>query len=190
MSQGLLSNELMSKSSLFGISGDTIKSIQKLIVQPWATTSAVTTKDITISKVNPLNTIVLLNYQLNTAGANYQRPAVVLVNETTVRLLRNESAGVSLNTEVYIQIIEFESIKSKQTGSFTTTTDTSITISKVNSSKSIVFHTAICENPNNDGAFYIDILKFASDTTLAYKNSLASTGTYNKTVHWQVIEFN
>lgn len=177
--------DLISKvnSSLYG---SNIKSIQ--VIE--SSSSNVTSQDFTISSVNPSNTIVLIEMGLPTAPTNIEYDFVVtLLNSTTVRVLTGISQATPLSFK--ITVIEFNNVKSIQTGTITTSSSNiqTVTVNAVNISKYLVV--ARMTMTGSNAIIYTNAVYgvMSSTTSLQLKHNGASTGTLG-TIYWQLIEFN
>lgn len=164
-----------------GGGGSNIKSIQRGTV----TMNAVT-KDITISAVDLSKSIVQLTVKsAGSAGADCITGE--LTSATNLKLASGTTG--SGNSVVEWTVIEFNNVKSLQSGTTTqtTTTPVTVTISSVDLTKSILFFTfnTTTFGPTSNAMPMSG--KFTNNTTLSFAN-YDTTGT--KTIKWQVIEFN
>jgi hypothetical protein len=188
--QGLLSNELMSKSSIFGGGrGSSIKSIQRgqsVIV------NGDYNKTITISPVNLVNSIVVIHpIASNYYNVALETASIKFLNSTSIFAARMLNTGWSCS--FVWEVIEFENVKSKQIGEFSVLTgeyDKNIAINSVNTAKCLVVTSLHCDVRSTEWGYAINQPFLQSATVLNVK--LASNGASNVTryILWQIIEFN
>jgi hypothetical protein len=163
-----------------------INSIQKVSVA-YLNTKLV---NVTIGSIDPNKTIVILDYgnPLPTNIAYNITPEII--NNTTIQLT-STSASIN-NINVGLTIIEFNNVKSKQSGTYTSTSSATvtginynITIASINPSKAIAL--AYYADSSSGGSVQPTITSFPNATTL---NILAWDGTgYTGWLKWQVLEF-
>lgn len=167
-----------------GVGGSNIKSIQRGLLNVSAAIS-----DITISNVDLSKSIVIVKAACTSFGSTAAYECVAqgfLTSGTNVRIKLGDH--YSYNTvEVAWQVIEFNNVKSLQTG-FATGGTTSI--SAVNMSKSVVFSS---EKITESGSgydlarYFMNAVRLVTSTLLAFdRNGNATT----LEIYWQVIEFN
>jgi hypothetical protein len=159
-----------------------IKSIQRIAV-----TISSTTQTVTIAPVNPANTLVMMD--LTGPVSNIAiNPNIELTNATTLTISVNQYPSPSYT--VYVTVIEFMNVKSKQTGSATAISGNipnpyNVTISAVNPSKCLAFASMTCSS----GATGPDV----ASATVTNNKTLTIYSGYGPglsgTVKWQVIEF-
>jgi len=169
-----------------GGGGSNIKSIQR----GTATLSA-TSQNVTISEVSPTKSIVRIGFKYQSDNTMVQAAqnfiGARITNSTTVQLLLNTYASAQI--DVYWEVIEFNNVKSIQTGVYNTSlASDSITIANVNVSKCSVFHSCTSDNTTFQitPVMYPLNLFIANGTTITTKQF---TG-FDRTIYWQVIEFN
>jgi hypothetical protein len=167
----------------FDVGGSNIKSIQSIETTYYNQTS----KTITISAVNPQNTIVYVSFGSSGGGQNASDVInVELTNSTTVTLT---STIAGTNTDyLLITVVEYNNVKSKQTGSVASlsSSTTNITISPVNINKCIL---AFSFSSNNTASWgFIPYMVLTASTNLKiYLNYL---GSLPSNIKWQILEFN
>jgi hypothetical protein len=180
--QGLLSQNYLSKASIFGASGGIIKSIQ---VGEVLIDSASTNTSVSISPVDRTKSIILASFRHTNAGSPANRVMVTseILNDTTLRFMR-ESSGIVVNG--IWQVIEFKNVKSKQQGKFSivagaTTFD--VTISPVDINRSFCIVTK--QSPGTTS----DIIQASLTYKLTAPDKLTMNFYSGGPFHWQVIEF-
>lgn len=144
-------------------------------------TTAETTKDITITGVDTSKSIVLISQSYTTAGTqgNVEKISIQLLNGTTIRAARGASG---VNVDFTWQVVEFESVKSLQRG--VATTPVNVTITSVNTLKSLVFVSTRTASTSNDASYMF------SQNTLTNATTLNLSSGRSVICEWQVIEFN
>ena len=178
---GLLSQSRILNSSIFGGGGIAIKSVQH-ISYVWNDTT--TTKDISITSVDNDKSLIFLNFS-ESVNATIGAIAVAFINATTIRLYRN--TGSALTQPVKIQVVEFNGVKSKQTGANAQsgTSRYSVTVTKINIEKSILV--AYCTNPTADTSMIRFVVEHSilDSETIQLKTNAAT----DATTYWQLLEF-
>lgn len=186
--------DLLSKHGIGGGGGSNIKSIQRGTATFDYTSG--TLLNISISSINPNKSIVRITYNRN--SENGAQPAFFdiackIVDATNIQLIR-QSVGNSSVTDIIVnwEVIEFNNVKSKQTGvvnGMSSNSNTDVEITSINTNKSLLLfnHT---HNTDNIGysslANYIFIRGSIYNSTTLRFYILALT----PTIYWQVIEFN
>lgn len=162
-----------------GAGGSNIKSIQRGSV-----TMTAKGQTITISPVDTTKAIVRINYFYGSSQIGGCLISAELTNSTTITL--NQGGSLSYQV-VEWEVIEFNNIKSLQRGIATTTTASSdITISSVDTLKSIIFYSHQSTSTSTTllgNAIRVFLL---SNTKL----QVAQREAINLSTYWQVIEFN
>lgn len=159
-----------------------IKSIQKIAVS-----LAGMTQTVTINPVNVNNSIVLVDY-VNAQSNIIYTPNVELTNSTTITL--NAVNSPPANT-IYLTVIEFNNVKSKQSGSVTANGTTAIanpytiSINSVNPVKCIAVVTSSCSS--SGGSVILCSGSVTSSNVLTCYLSSSGTG-ISGTMKWQLIE--
>jgi hypothetical protein len=159
-----------------------IKSIQRGLTNFDGT---VTQVDATITSVVTANTIVRI-IGLSGGGdiASRSTANIEIINSTTIRMFKAELTN---QLQVHWEVIEFENVKSKQTGKVNLGNGSTVTITSVNTSKSLVF-SSVKNGATSAGSIRADSgLVLTSATQLTFRTSYTSGTTE---VAWQVIEFN
>ena len=177
---GLLSQSRVLNSSIFGAGGAGIKSVQ-LINYNFLSTEA--SKDITITSIDTTKSIAIISGKGDNLYKCDDITSVQILNSTTVRLIRGRANGA--NTVAFVQVIEFYSVKSKQSGTFnlTTTAEQTLAITSVDIEKSMLI--ASWYTTNTDQLLLYTMSRVVDASTLAFsQNSNSSTF-----IDWQVIEF-
>ena len=161
-----------------GGGGSNVKSVQRGSILMDATT-----KNITISSVDLQKSVVIVN----TVSAESTIDKILVSGSiTSATNLRLTIGAISTTTYVYWQVIEFNNVKTLQTGTTTlTSATTTVNISNVNMTKSIIFSSFKSTNAQTaslgNQTAYID-----STTTIVLKDANYITG---KSAIWYVIEF-
>lgn len=175
--QGLLSNELLSKSSLFGSSGGSnIKNIQSFDIE--------LTKCIQDIPINPIDlscaVVIPTIYVQSPSTSSSDCVLCKIVDSTTIELQCNTVSA----KYVHVDIIEFNNVKSIQTGiALPTSTESLIAVNPVNKSKSQLF----CSWFSHSQDRFVSMKYFIKDSTHI---SLQTNGTVQTDTYWQLIEFN
>lgn len=183
--EGLLSANLASKASVFGSSGGSnIKSIQRgTATIPYATNQL----SVTINAVDVSKSIALCTErQIFSDYSTYLKAGIYQFTTTSLGLKRY-NGGTSQALEVDWQVIEFNNVKSKQSGSATPPTGSTqnVTINSVNMNKSILIVTSYVNNSASNG------MEISSGILTSSTNiQLRGSGSGTPYVYWQVIEFN
>lgn len=110
------------------------------------------------------------------------------LSSTQLRLRRNYGEA-SLGAIVYWTVIEFEKVKSLQTGRVTYggLTLSDVTISQINTTKSLLFFSYQHAYGNDQGAFnYLIAGGIVGNTTIRFESYSQTTPVY---ITWYVIEF-
>jgi len=182
--EGLLSGNLLSKASVFGSSGSNIKSVQRGTVSM----SGLTTVDVTISPIDTTKSVVRQTSANSASGANGLLSSAIILNSTTIRFTHPASVGTVYPVDW--EVIEFNNVKSKQTGTVQITggnSSVSPTISNFDPLKSLLFYSYITDSPALDNNSF-PTGYITSSTTLYFKRT--NTSAYYLTMYFQVIEFN
>lgn len=162
--------------------GSNIKSIQRGTI---AINVATTTIDITVTSIDTTKSIAIIsNNQDGVSNPSEACFAITIINATTIRITRTASSFTSIT--VSWQLIEYNNVKSKQTGTFEQTsalTDQSVTVTSVNTSKSILYATHTSVVTGIQTASWVFLYKLLNSTTIAFNGQNASTK------YWQLIEF-
>ncbi|GIO63585.1 hypothetical protein [Paenibacillus cineris] len=157
-------------------------------VQNGAVSLTSTSQNITIGNVDKSKSIVLVNvvYDVN-ASPQDNLVAAKLVSNTTLNLSRYTS---TVTITVYWQVVEFESVKSLQTGdsTFTATTENTVAISPVNMSKSLIICTMKMWTSNTSIQNFSLVYRFKSSTSIGLTGGVSTVT--DKVFSWQVVEFN
>jgi len=166
-----------------GGGGGGIKSIQHGIIS-----TAYQSDTVTISSVNPQNSVVLIEqyYPINVSYPFKLFYMAGVANETTISFSRHSGLD---NSYIRWTVIEFENVKSKQTGTTLVPPDgRNVAISEVNISKSMLVCSAQASSTNQkiDEMFFRSYL--SSSTNIKFERD--AEGYYGIHVRWQLIEFN
>lgn len=165
--------------------GKNIKSLQSGTVTPFNNTTT-TTHNIPITAIDVSKSIVRISYfPQGSAGASAAISATL--SDSSVRLNRYGKAQ-SMSWPIYWEVIEFENVKSKQIGNSPGNGNISypITISPVDVSKTLIFHSQISLNTNAIG---MNAQDYSSGLSLTNSTTLNITGSDRAFVDYQIIEF-
>jgi hypothetical protein len=166
---------------VYAPSGGALKSAQQ-ITFAWNDTT--TTKDITISSVDTNSSIIDGEVSLNGGiGADYCCFTAEFLNATTVRCTRVTGTNFGVSTSFVINIEEYNSVKSKQTGlTAINVSPKDITVSSYDSVKTILKYTVKSTSTSQTYRFKTTGLK-QSSTSIRVNEDTA------KTIYWQLLEF-
>lgn len=161
--------------------GSNIKSIQRGVASVNSTAI-----NIPLTSVDVTKSIVII--QVNSNGENNTQFVAIsakLTTATNLLLSRNATSGTAL---VSWQVIEFNNVKSKQTGTkITNLSSDTATITSVSTAKSILISTYIT-------AVNVASISACFNNTVLTNSTTITFNTYNitntTTYEWQVIEFN
>lgn len=181
-------------ASAISVLGGGVKSVQRGSLNEQL--SSVLSKNITISAVNPDNTIVLIDNYGDTSNA-FSRvfKTIELVNDVTIKI---ESGAYYAALYDNWQVLEFDKLKSKQSGVVQlnrSETSKDISLKKVDLSKIGVFFSWTTDSSNtstggNDSlASHMPRLVVANDSTLTISRQKLYTPVGTITLRWQVVEF-
>jgi hypothetical protein len=177
---GKLDSNLLGNFGIDGPGGSNIKSIQRgTATIPLSNTSTT----VTIGAVDPTKSIVLVDFGNNGLWPITLDIYAELTNSTTINLTRYNS-GDYTQTINWV-VIEFNNVKSKQTGlqSLSNSTEVTVNIANVDMSKALIF-----ASYNSSQSMDPEYLKtrFISSTQIGLTQIVSSI----MKVAWQVIEFN
>lgn len=160
--------------------GSNIKSIQRGSVNVNATTV-----NVAISSVDPTKAIVMLAVAGRSSGnSNYNLVSGAITSPTNIAFYIGASGS---STTVDWVVIEFNNVKSFQSGNKVTTLATdSVTISNVNMEKSILFYSFSSSDSSATFSNATVSVSLSTGTNIA----ISQFNAVNKSIQWQVIEFN
>lgn len=181
-------------ASAISLLGGGVKSVQRGYLNEQL--SSVLSKNITISAVNPDNTIVLIDNYGDTSNA-FSRAfkTIELVNDVTIKIESGEYYAALYDNW---QVLEFDKLKSKQSGVVQLNqleTSKDISLKKVDLSKIGVFfswttNSSRTSTGSNDSiASHMPRLVVANDSTLTISRQKLYTPLGTITLRWQVVEF-
>lgn len=181
-------------ASAISLLGGGVKSVQRGYLNEQL--SSVLSKNITISAVNPDNTIVLIDNYGDTSNA-FSRvfKTIELVNDVTIKIESGEYYAALYDNW---QVLEFDKLKSKQSGVVQLNqleTSKDISLKKVDLSKIGVFfswttNSSRTSTGSNDSiASHMPRLVVANDSTLTISRQKLYTPVGTITLRWQVVEF-
>lgn len=181
-------------ASAISLLGGGVKSVQRGYLNEQL--SSVLSKNITISAVNPDNTIVLIDNYGGTSNA-FSRvfKTIELVNDVTIKIESGEYYAALYDNW---QVLEFDKLKSKQSGVVQLNqleTSKDISLKKVDLSKIGVFfswttNSSRTSTGSNDSiASHMPRLVVANDSTLTISRQKLYTPVGTITLRWQVVEF-
>lgn len=176
-----VAGNILSGVNLFGLAGtySNIKSIQRGTFA-WGN---FTTKNVSISPINLSNSIVMLSDTNYRGGACYYRCTANLTSSTNIEFKIIASMGSDVANYNWT-VVEFNNVKSKQSGSvaITSTSKQTIAINSVNIYKSMLFSTWRSYYSGGDEA---GIEAFETSTQISYQFTNAA----ETDVEYQIIEF-
>lgn len=183
---GKLDANLLSGFAIDGPGGSNIKSIQR--GTSVLTNGGASTLNVTISSVNLSKTIVkFTSLIISTSGSLNSLCNAKVTTATNLLLTRNSTTGGDITVEW--EIIEFNNVKSIQTGNYTLSTMSgTVTITTVDTTKSSLYYSAY--NSADTDSYTRTMTgtgKITNATTLTF--ALATSGV-TKIIEWIVIEFN
>ena len=145
---------------------------------------------IAVSAVNISKSVIIIN----TSTSGYSEPMgamhlkAELTGPTTISISRGRENGIPLFYSWVL--VEFNNVKSKQTGSLNLGSNqfATQTISQISTAKSLVFWSSFSTSTGPGTQGRQPLCYFTSSTQLAINGNYGSA--YNDlSVHWQVIEF-
>ena len=165
-----------------GSGGGVIKNIQRGIATKL---SSVTFVDIPINAVDITKSIVIVTSRY-VSGSSVQGNTLLakakLINSTTLRISTN-ATGAEISTAY--QVIEFEKIKSLQTGDFIHAGgDITLPITTVNIGKSMLYFSFSTENIANSLVLSLTRGSVESTTQIKFSNNVAT----NFSIQWYLVE--
>ena len=185
--EGLLSNNLVSKASIFGAGGSNIKSIQVIDVAITTETS----KDTAITAVDINKTIVIMSTHKLVTPSTSNLFLAKLTSTTVLNLSRLGSGNLSGGV-IRCYVIELQNVKSIQIVEKTISNSSynyvfTQAINTVNLLKTLIFYTHKNNNANSapSGLDYRVYLSTASQLTFEVFNPAL-----NEYFHCYVVEFN
>lgn len=150
-----------------------------------------TTADINISEVDLTKAIVKVQILQNGfSTAHGSLISVKFLNSTTIRLQSLSARGNAF--EVYWEVIEYNNVKSIQTGSTAisgTASSALRTITSIDVNKSDLFFSIRSDSSSSSISYMNVVGKVNSSTQLGFYRDLSGNSA-NTTVEWQIIEFN
>lgn len=148
-------------------------------------TGATTTINITITSVDMSKSIVIVS-TIPKAGSTQNAEIYVrgiLTSSTNLQLVRNTGSGA---TDVSWVVVEFNNVKSLQTGSKSiSVASATVTVSAVNTSKSLLFASWTTADTTNSFEGLTNYV-LTDSTTLTFTQN----GFYSKSIQWYLVEFN
>lgn len=162
-----------------------IKSIQR---GDFTFLDGATSRSISISEVDTKKSIVIITNACRAGSASADEYGIVLTDSKTITVSRQWTT-VGYSIILSWEVIEFNQVKSLQTGTLIVNTDPqSLTISSVKQDKTMIFVSFTNSNSNTSTAIFYKIrVSLTSDTSILFQGYSASASNY--TVYWQVIEF-
>ncbi len=171
----------------FDVDSGTIKSIQR----GSTTMESVSSLNITISSVDITKSIVRVTISAANTTTSWNAVSAKITSATNIQL--NRQVSWATTPRVYWEVIEFNSVASIQSGAYTQAHSTNIdevrdvTISSVNTSKSLIFFSNQYTVANNEWGYNTLGAFFNSATVLRFTIRGQGQTIY---MEWQVIEFN
>jgi hypothetical protein len=190
----LKAENILNGTSIFGVTGTLLKGAAIKSLQTGdVSLSGKTSLDIPISNVDVNNSIVLITLKIKGTGSSayYYSPIAKLTSPTNLRLERGGDNS-SRYPIVFWQVVEFEGLKSLQTGtvdaSINNNTVEDVPISNVNVNSTIVLVTFKAAVHNDSLLIFATSAKLTSPTNLRLERGDTHSSAY-PIVFWQVIEF-
>lgn len=172
--------------------GSNIKSLQKGSV---SATSSSTTTNVTINNVNIDKSIVISNFNINYDGTSATANAnnILFTSKlSSSNLLVLERGNSVINTiGLNYQVIEFNNVKSKQSGTTTllsASTSITVTISPINIEKHMLVYSV---RATNVATFFVLLHVGGRVNNATQLEFIHSNGSATETmiIEWQLIEF-
>jgi len=172
------------------ISSSNTKSIQRGI----ATINSALIVNVTIASVDITKSIVLIDYSFTGGSQDNSKNSLVKAKLTTGANIELSVQGYTSGPVLTISytVIEFNNVKSLQTGLFNVVSDGvehTVTVSAINVSKSILFKSFSSNNANVSASEMILRTRIIDTTTLGFYQK-DNVGGYTLKTEWQLIEFN
>lgn len=168
---------------------DVLPSNIKSIQRGTATYNAATTLDVPITVVDLSKAIVIVT-ACHAYSSGVSPSALAIMGKLTSATNINLSSAASLGSiTVSWEVIEFNNVKSVQSGDFSVTsdnTDQSVAITAIDPTKSFIISSSKSGISNATATGMLSIARIASSTSIVIRSSYNTS----ETVHWQVIEFN
>lgn len=180
--QGLLSNELLSKSSILGSSGGgSIKSIQQI---KGSTGGTLATSNVAIpTAVNTSKSIVVITQQMPGGLSPQYLIQAKITSPTNIQL---QMGLGSADMQYCLTIIEYSIVKSIQKIEYSMfLTPGDIAITAVNLSKSKIVMSYSCNIPQTDANNFFIESSFLNSTTVRLE---CAGGNNSRSIHLQIIE--
>ena len=145
-----------------------------------------TQRDITISAIDPSKSVILVSVHGNNTP---QRAAIAaeIINATTIRFTK--FANNDTFEKVRWTVVEFNNVKSKQTGIYTPTSggvDQNIAISAINKENSLMFASYTLSTTTDFFRVGLNAYDILTNTLIRFTANLGNAAA----MYWQVIEFN
>jgi len=173
---------------LIGSAGGSVKSVQR-----GSTTIPISssTVSVTINEIDVSKSVIMIKL-FSTAGTTIDAKDYLvqakITNSTTITFTNGGST--SSYPQIYWEVVEFDNVKSKQTGTVTATTTSgneyAPTITAVDTTKSILIATCYYATSITQQRFSCIASRIYSSTQIRLIQQTYTTYYW----HWQVIEFN
>lgn len=175
--------------TLFELLG-TLSSV-KTIQRGTVTGSLSDSNNVTISSVDVTKSVIIVKTRGEISNIQYRflNCRASITSATNINFSFDATPGSSGPIIDWI-VIEFDNVKSKQTGSATISADTNVTISSVNIAKSLAFvsfSNASSANADVRGTMINGVLTSGTNLLLLNPSTYVSV---TNSINWQVIEFN
>lgn len=164
--------------------GSNIKSVQSGEFN-WSGTG--TSSNVTISEIKSENSIVIIEQYMVNENASIGAIGARITSDTNLNFTRRVGGSWNGSSKLKWQVIEFNNVKSKQTGIKsigTTATEETVTISSINTDKCLLITSQTSDTIGNAITYYESASNVLNSTTLSFY------GHFESYVYWQVIEFN
>lgn len=164
--------------------GANIKSVQR-----GSTTVTATTTNVTITSVDLTKSIVKISFRCaSDSVADRSFVTAALTSSTNLRL-QVDATPTGVTPLVQWEVVEFNNVKSKQSGnlSFTASTEQSISITSIDTSKSIIFASFRQTAAATGTGYGCNSFRIIDSTNIGVQRTNAIAGT--TVTEWQVIGF-
>lgn len=175
--KGLLSNQTLFNNRMFGPNISPIKNTQRGIA---SITNGNTSVTVVLSTIDITKSIVKISY----FGVGTLQPRAVITNSTTLTITRYASSGT---TNVNWEVIEYNNVKSLQSGNLNLTgsTESVVSVSSINTLKSTLY---VSHSTNDTDLNQVSLRdRIIDSTSIGFKFDFSDTST--ATIQWYLIEF-
>lgn len=181
------------KSHGIGIGGGSnIKSIQRGEFQ----LSSPQSQSITISAIDTTKSILKFTVSYPNSGQSSMQPQYSafrgeITNSTTISFTRGVNTSAAY-VVISWEVIEFNNVKSLQSGNLSYSTNAAesiVTVNSINTSKALLFFSFSTNNSDNDASGALLKGRIISNTSIGFVQNCL-TGGRSVAISWRLIEFN